>query len=143
MGQISLSGFTMFKVPVFSQLAGSPVSIQSTFNLKEPNYIRAHYELESSGGPWLGATATIYYLLYDDFGYKGTFIAIFIFVLISQLIFNNVFNSEKTSFLSILPLMLIYYVWFTTIFSHTILGNWMASFLFSFIIVDIIARFRL
>jgi hypothetical protein len=140
MGQISLSGFTMFKVPVFSQLAGSPVSIQSTFNLKEPNYVRAHYELESSGGPWLGATATIYYLLYDDFGYIGTFIAIFVLVLISQLIFNNVFNSQKTSFLSILPITLVYYIWFTTIFSHSLLGNWMASFLYSFIIVDIVGR---
>jgi oligosaccharide repeat unit polymerase len=142
MGQISLSGITMFKVPVFSQLAGMPISIQSAFNLKEPNYIKSHYELESSGATWIGATATIYYLLYDDFGYKGTFIAIFILVLISQLIFNRVFNREKTSFLSILPITLIYYIWFTTIFSHTIIGNWLASFLFSFIIVDIIGRIK-
>jgi hypothetical protein len=143
MGQISLSGFTMFKVPVFSQLAGTPISIQSTFNLKEPSYIKTHYELESSGAEWVGATATIYYLLYDDFGYTGTFIAIFILVLISQLIFNNVFNSQKTSFLSILPITMVYYIWFTTIFSHNLVGNWMASFLFSSIIVDIIARFKL
>jgi len=142
MGQISLSGFTMFKLPIFSQLAGAPVSIQSTFNLIEPDYIKTHYELESSGATWIGATATIYYLLYDDFGYKGTFIAIFILVLISQLIFNRVFNHEKRSFLSILPITLIYYIWLTTIFSHTIVGNWLASFLFSFIIVDIIGRVR-
>jgi oligosaccharide repeat unit polymerase len=142
MGQISLSGITMFKVPVFSQIAGTPISIQSSFNLKQPNYIETHYELENSGATWIGATATIYYLLYDDFGYKGTFIAIFILVLISQLIFNRVFNREKTSFLSILPITLIYYIWFTTIFSHTIVGNWLASFLFSFIIVDIIGRIK-
>jgi hypothetical protein len=143
MGQITLSGFTMFNIPVFSQLAGTPISIQSTFNLKQPNYVRAHFELESSGADWVGATTTIYFLFFDDFGYKGTFIAIFIWVLITQLIFNNVFHSQKSSFLSILPITLIYYVWFTTIFSHTIVGNWMASFLFSFIIVDIIARYRL
>jgi|WetSurSiteA1Bulk_404760.scaffolds.fasta_scaffold00805_3 hypothetical protein len=143
MGQISLSGFTMFSIPVFSQLAGAPISIQNTFNLKQPDYTKAHFELESSGAEWIGATATIYFLFYDDFGYKGTFFAILIFVVITQFIFVSVFNNQKTSFLSILPITLVYYVWFTTIFSHSIVGNWMASYLFSFIIVDIAGRFNL
>jgi hypothetical protein len=143
MGQISLSGFTMFKIPVFSQLAGSPISIQSIFNLYEPNVAKAHLDRETGGFLWSGATATVYYPLYDDFGHRGTFIAIFVFVLVSQIIFNNVFKKPKVSFISILPLALIYFLWFNTIFSHTIIGNWMASYLYSFAIIDFIGWFNL
>lgn len=142
LGQISLSGFTLFSMPIFSQLAGTPISIQSTFNLYVPNPTKAHYDRVAEGYLWEGATATVFYLLYDDFGYKGTYIAIFIFALISQLIFNNLFNSHKTSFLSILPITLVYYLWFSTIFSHHIVGNWMAPYLYSFLIIDIIGRLK-
>jgi hypothetical protein len=141
-GQISLSGFTMFKIPVFSQIAGAPICIQSTFNLYEPSSIKDHYDRVAEGFEVAGATATVYYLLYDDFGYKGTYFAIFIFSLITQMIFNNVFNSHKTSFLSILPITLVYYLWFSTIFSHNIVGNWIAPYLYSFLAVDIIGRFK-
>ena len=138
MGQICLSGFTTFKIPVFSQLAGSPISIQSVFNLYEPEVVRAHIEREESGFLWVGATATLFLPLYDDFGYKGTFIAIFVLILFTQLIYNNIFSLNKVHFLSILPLVLIYYVWYNSIFSHHILGNWISSYFYSFLIIDII-----
>jgi hypothetical protein len=143
LGQISLSGFTMFKIPVFSQLAGTPISIQSIFDLYKPDVVKASHERETEEALWADTTATVYYLLYDDFGYGGTYIAIFVFVLISQLIFNNVFKSHKTSFLSILPFTLVYYLWFTTIFSHTIIGNWMSPYIYSFLIADVIGRIRI
>ena len=142
LGQTSLSGFTMFSVPVVSQLLGTPISIQAAFNLYAPNTILRGLELKKANALWTNTTGTVYILLYEDFGYWGTFIAIFIFVIITQWIFNSIFLKKRTSFLPILPFILIYYFWSQTIFSHVILGNWMSGFIYSFLIADIISSYK-
>jgi hypothetical protein len=138
-GQTSLSGITMLSIPVVSQLLGTPVSIQNIFNLKSPNIVLSTLQLQSSGSLWTNTTATMYFNLYQDFGYWGTFLAIFIFVVITQRIFNNVFIKKRIYFFSILPITLTYYIWSQTIFSHVILGNWMSGFIYTFLLADIIS----
>jgi hypothetical protein len=138
LGQISLSGITMFKVPILSQLTSTPLSIQNAFNLYEPIIIGA----ASEDKLWTNVTGTVYLVLFDDFGYTGTYIAIFLFVLITQSAFNNAFRRQRRSFITLLPFVLIYLIWFTTIFSHVIIGNWMSLYIYSFLIIDVIGRIK-
>jgi hypothetical protein len=141
LGQVSLSGITMFSVPIVSQLLGTPISIQNVFNLYAPNIIIRSSELMRTGALWESTTATVYFLLFEDWGYWGTFIAIFIFVVLTQMIFNNIFHKKKFSFLSILPLTLTYFLWSQTIFSHVILGSWMTAYIYPFLVADIISNY--
>ncbi|MDR3668335.1 MAG: O-antigen ligase [Ignavibacteriaceae bacterium] len=141
LGQVSLSGITMFSVPIASQLLGTPVSIQNVFDLYAPNIIIRSSDLMRTNALWESTTATVYLLLYEDWGYWGTFIAIFIFVIITQLIYNNIFRKKKVTFLSILPLTLVYFLWSQTIFSHVILGSWMTAYIYPYLVADIISNY--
>ena len=139
MGQISLSGFTMFTVPVVSQIVGTPLSIQSIFDLALPNTIEKSVKLESSGALWSHTTGTVYLLLYDDFGFYGVFIVILLFVLYSQYLFNSLFKVKRKYSTSVLPFILVYYLWSQSIFSHHIIGNWISGYLYAFLLLDLIS----
>jgi oligosaccharide repeat unit polymerase len=142
LGQTSLSGITMFSIPVLSQLMGTPISIQNAFKLDAPNTVLRSQERKKAGAMWVNTTATVYFNLYEDFGYVGTFIVIFIFVIISQITFNSVFLKKRVSFLAILPLTITYFLWSQSIFSHVIIGNWTTAFIYPFILADIIGSYK-
>ena len=141
LGQNTFSCFLSFSVPVFSQIAGFPVSIQHLFNLKEMNVAKGN--LEAIGDDWANTTRTVFYVLYIDFGYVGVFYIIFVFVVLSQYFYDRVYFGHKQSIFFIVPLLIVYKLWINTIFSNHLAGNWLAGYLYTYLIFDVLNNYSL
>ena len=136
-GQTTFASFTLFKVPVVSQLTGSDISLQSIFDLKDPNPIKN--KLKDNEKQGIGLTATVYFILYDDFGYWGTFIAIILFTIYSERQYVKLFKIRIIrNFWQILPFIVVYKLWTVTYFSHHLSSTWLNSFIYPVLIIDFV-----
>ncbi len=138
MGEKTFSFILFYNIPFISQLFNSPIGIASYYNLKLPESV----ELGSRGLEWENTTATIYLSLYDDFGYYGTFFAIFIFCILTEYFFVRFVKAENNQYLlSMFPFAIFLYLWTQSIFSHHTVGSWMGSIFYQYLILDILNYF--
>jgi hypothetical protein len=138
MGQTTFSFITDFSLPVVSQIMGERITIQKEFNLKDVDPVRNSTRVADLNLPGSSITATVYYILYDDFGYYGVFIITFFFVGFTQKLYRNVFIHSNSNFWSVILFIAVYDLWTKTIFSHQLSGSWFNAFLYPVLFIEIV-----
>lgn len=130
--------FTFVKnasIPFITQFFGTSISLESIFHLGRNDVAK----VDLSDLEWSNTTATVYLVLYDDFGYYGTFVAIFIFALVTQFFFERFYlKNHKTYISTIFMYTMLIYLWSNSIFSHHISDNWLLTFYYYFLMVDLL-----
>lgn len=138
-GRKTLQGITFFEIPFLSRIVGTPTSLSALLELHESDKANKSQFDEMYLG-WENTTATVYIGVYDDFGYLWTFAVILLFVILSQIIFIKFINSPTKSFISVFPYYLVLFLWFNSIFSSEIFGNWIGNKLLAFLIIHLMVR---
>ncbi len=138
MGEKTFSFILFYNIPFISQLFNAPVGLASYYGFKLPEAV----ELGARGLEWENTTATIFLNVYDDFGYYGTFVAIFIFCFLTELVFVRFVLAENDHYLlSMFPFAIFLYLWTQSIFSHHTTGSWMGTLFYQYLILDILNYF--
>jgi len=137
-GRKTFSFILDFNIPILSQISGKELSLRSLLKLKDIDTVRSTIEAFRRKLPGPSITATVYYVLYDDFGYYGVFLITFIFVGVTELLFRNLFIRKMTSFWSIILFIAIYKLWSSTIFSHHLTGAWFNGYLYPILLIEIL-----
>lgn len=104
---------TNLNIPLSSQI-GLNTNIGSLLQIEEVKKAKAR------GAERI--TATVYFNLYDDLGYKGAFVAIFIFSLFTQFMFYRIVNQQINHIIALALYMFTYGLWQSSWFHH-ILGT--------------------
>jgi hypothetical protein len=76
-------------------------------------------------------------LIYDDFGYFGTFVFIILLVWISQIVYVNWFVKTHKGFMSIFPIFMIWCFWTNTNFDPYFASSFM-PIVYVFLLIDFI-----
>lgn len=138
MGQTTFSFITDFSLPVVSQIMGERITLQKEFNLKDVDPVRNSAKAADLNLPGSSITATVYYILFDDFGFYGVFIITFLFVGFTQRLYRNIFLKNNYNFWYIILFIAVYKQWTQTIFSHQLSGSWFNAFLYPILIIEIV-----
>lgn len=136
MGQTTFSFITDFSIPVVSQILGERITIQKEFHLKDVDPIRNSTKAADLNLPGASITATVYYILYNDFGFYGVFIITFLFVGFTQKLYRNLFTRPRYNFWYIIIFIAVYKQWSMSIFSHQLSGSWFNAFLYPILIIE-------
>lgn len=139
-GKNTFACVTQFNVPVISQLTRHKISIENLFGLEYADGLKATQEAKEANIIGFSITATVYYVLYKDFGFWGTLFMIFIFVGITQKIFEQLFFKNNYNFWSIIFFLAIYKLWTQTFFSHHLNGAWFNGFLYPIFIIEVLNK---
>jgi len=131
-GKITLQGLTYFKVPFVSQILGE-FSIRSLLDIP---VTLLPYRPDNLYGGWSGTTSTVFINIYDDYGYTWSFFIILLFVLASQFFFIRMFRIPSKRIMFLFPHIVIYYLWYNSIFSHHLYGNWLTNWFLSYLFFD-------
>jgi hypothetical protein len=128
----------------FSGALKASVPLSSTFglNLNVGNLIGINkiYQIQDimySDREWKETTFTSYMLIYDDFGYFGTFVFIILLVWISQIVYVNWFVKTHKGFMSIFPIFMIWCFWTNTNFDPYFASSFM-PIVYVFLLIDFI-----
>jgi oligosaccharide repeat unit polymerase len=140
-GQNTFSFITNFNVPVVSQLYRTQISLQSAFKLKYMDTVKSTMEGKQQGIIAHSITATVFMVLYTDFGFWGTLLFIFFFVGLTQFLFKRLFFKNNTSFWAIILFIVVYRLWTQTFFSHHLNGVWLNSYIYPLILLEILRVF--
>lgn len=81
--------FRKIKVPFVSQMIGYSISYENIFGIQQITTNRLAKEKEQ----WGNTTTTVFFPIIDDYGYYGSLIVIFIFVLFTQYVFVRIFRT--------------------------------------------------
>ena len=117
------------------------MSLKTAFNLKDIDPVRAGIERMKKNLPGASITATVYYVLYDDFGYFGVFVITFLFVWLTEKLYRNLFIKRHYTFWSIILFIAVYKLWTSTIFSHHLSGAWFNGYFYPILIIEFINYF--
>jgi hypothetical protein len=139
-GQSTFAFLTHFNVPIISQLLGVNISLQNLFGLEYVDPVKNTVDALNNSIQAHSITPTVFYILVQDFGFYGTFISIFLFVGLTQYLYDNLFLKYNKSFWSIILFVAIYKLWTLTFFSHHLLGAWMNSLIYPLIIIDLLNK---
>jgi oligosaccharide repeat unit polymerase len=135
LGEKTFSFILFFNIPFISQLYNAPIGLASYYGFKLPEAV----ELGARGLEWENTTATIFLNVYDDFGYYGTFIAIFVFCFLTEFVFTRFVLADNDNYLiSMFPFAIFLYLWTQSIFSHHTVGSWMGTLFYQYLILDIL-----
>ncbi len=135
MGEKTFSFILFFNIPFISQLYNAPIGLASYYGFKLPEAV----ELGARGLEWENTTATIFLNVYDDFGYYGTFVAIFVFCFLTEIVFSRFVLADNDNYLiSMFPFAIFLYLWTQSIFSHHTVGSWMGTLFYQYLILDIL-----
>jgi len=126
-----------FNVPVISQLLGQNMSLANLFDIEYKSNVKSTQENIAAGVRGDSITATVYILLFKDFGFWGTLISIFIFVGFTQKIFERLFFRKNVDFWSIIFFLAIYKLWTLTFFNHHLNGAWFNGYLYPILFVEV------
>ena len=138
-GTQTFSFLLQYKVPIITQMLGYELSLQNLLGLKKQSTIASTIASEEDKKKDASITATVFLVLRNDFGFRGTIIAIFLFVFFTQLIYERLFiKKSNKGFFSIFVFVVVYWLWTQTFFNHHIIGSWLNGYLYPFLIVQII-----
>lgn len=138
-GKKTLQGITKFELPYLSRIVGTSTSLGSILNIDKESKVGATEFNEMYVG-WSNTTSTVFIQIYDDYGFYWSFLVIFLFVILSQYIFIKFLETKSSSYLIVFPYFIILFLWFNSIFSSEILGNWLGIKIFSFFIIHILLK---
>lgn len=137
-GHRTLDGLRYFEVPIVSNIAG--VSISPNLFLPDKKEVPKLIGEERESLLWSNTTATVYRLIIDDYGYFGAFIAIILFVILTQIVLIKFIKHGIRNLMYVVPFYLAHILWFDSIFSHHLSGDWFSMALFPFVIVVYVIR---
>ncbi len=141
LGRKTFSFVLDFNVPVISQIIGHDISLKNIFNLKDIDTVRGTIQAKKRNLPESSITATVYYVLFDDFGYYGVFLITFLFVGLTEKLYRNLFEKQNYNFWSIILFIAIFKLWTSTIFSHHLTGAWFNGFLYPILLIELAGYF--
>lgn len=145
MGRRTFSFILDFNVPIFSQILGKDLSLKTLFGMKDLDTVRGTVAAIKKKKPGPSITATVFFPLYDDFGFYGVFCLTFLFVAFTERLYRNLFVRFNINFLSIILFIAVYKLWSSTIFSHHLTGAWFNEFLYPILLIELMnlfAKFR-
>lgn len=130
----SLAIITDFSIPFSSMLGGDKYTFGKLFGIERRKYkyddtLAAH-----------SITASVYFNLIDDFGYTGTFIAIILFTLYTQLLYKKLFNKSYTSLTSLAWYFFIFKLWQSSYFNHVLSSITIFSIFVPFLLTDLLQK---
>ena len=137
LGRRTFSFFLDFNVPIISQLMGEGFSLKSIFNMKDIDVVRSNIEASRRRLQEPNITATVYFVLYDDFGYYGVFIITFLFVGLTEKLFRALFTRKHSNFWFIIVFVAVYKLWTLTAFSHHLTGPWFNLYFYPVILIEV------
>lgn len=130
-GTKSFGGILKFQIP-FSNLIGLNFKLG---DLVGKEYVYNLQDIMYSDRPFSVCTSSSFMILYDDFGFEGTLVVIFLLVFITQRIFIKLFLKNNYNFISIIPIFLIWAFWSNTIFDSYFASNFIV-YLYPFMVLD-------
>jgi len=136
LGQKTFNFITAFNIPVISQLFRKNVSLENIFHLKHEDNVTRTMESKELGLPGFSITATVYLILFDDFGFYGVFIITFLFVGFTQKLYRDLFLKNHNDFWSIILFIAVYKLWMATFFNHHLTGAWFNTYLYPILIIE-------
>jgi oligosaccharide repeat unit polymerase len=141
MGQFTFQFITTYNIPVVSQILKSEINLASLLNLKTVNTSLATYNAESNKSHSI--TASVFFVLYDDFGFEGSLGVIICFVLITNIIFNRFIQGEILSFYSLFILIFLFDLWKYSWFSHHLNGAIFNPYFYSVFILYVLRKLNI
>ena len=140
-GEKSFGGIIFFELPGAGFLHLKKASMGELLGLKRFSEKEMHTYLFSINARLASGVTSTYLLIYDDFGWIGSFFVIFFIVFLSHLIFVNWFNHNHSTFFSIYFLLLINTFWAFSIFTRPFLSGDVKTYLLGILIIEIIRLF--
>lgn len=141
MGQFTFQFITTYNIPLISQISKSEFNLASLLNLKTVNNTLATYN--SGYNKFNSITASVFFVLYDDFGFEGSLLVIFCFVLITNIIFNRFIQGEILSFYSLFILIFLFDLWKYSWFSHHLNGSIFNPYFYSVFILYLLRKLNI
>lgn len=137
-GQYTFQFITKFNLPIASQLLKEEINLANFFNLK---YVDNHIANINAQGLYAATiTATVYFILYDDFGFYGSLVIIFLFTFFTQRVYIGFIKGKINGFYSIIIILFLFDLWKYTWFSHHLNGTIFNPYLYSALILYIIKK---
>lgn len=135
-GQKTFSGILFLEIPFAGAIGIRDVSIGDVFGVERYSMKKMVLELQDRNRAFSGACSSMYLLIYDDFGYVGTFIVIFLFVVLTQLVYVKWFETPNKSFFSLYFLLLFFILWSNSIFDPVFSSGHVRTILYSVILIQ-------
>lgn len=126
-GQKTFAGVLFFRIPFAGTIGLKNTSVGEFFGLEEYSMKKMFLDLQSKNALHFSTVSSIYLLFYDDYGYWGTFLFLFILVWITQLVYVSWFNSPHDSFFSIYIIYLFFVLWSNSIMDPVFAGGFVKS----------------
>jgi len=137
MGRYTFQFITTYNLPVVSQIIGSEINLASVLNLKKVDSNLANIKSKSNNTIHPGITATVFLVLYDDFGFNGSLIVLLFFIILTNRTFNKFLSNDINNFFSIIIWLFIFDLWKMTWFSHHLNGPIFNPYLYSAILLSL------
>jgi hypothetical protein len=141
-GQYTFQFITTVNIPILSQILGIDFNLANLFNLKT---IRTTERANSNADmDYEGrfTTASVFLILFDDFGFIGTIVSIVLFTFFTQYIFASLFFSNINTFFNLILYLFIFTLWRDSWMSHHLNGTMLNAYVYSGIIIHFINKIR-
>jgi oligosaccharide repeat unit polymerase len=130
-GEKTFAGVLFFQIPLAGTIGLKNSSVGEFFGLEEYSMKKMFLDLQSQNALHFSTVSSIFLLFYDDYGYWGTFIFLFILVWVTQLVYVFWFNSVHKSFFSIYIMFLFFVLWSNSIMDPVFSTGFLRSCLLS------------
>lgn len=130
-GEKTFAGILFFRIPFAGTLGMKNSSVGEMLNIEEYSMKKMFLELQSQNARHFSTVSSIYLLFYDDFGYLGTFVFIFLMVGLTQFVYFRWFGSTHKSLFSIFYMLLFLMLWSNSIMDPVFATGFFRSTLFS------------
>ncbi|MFT7033687.1 MAG: hypothetical protein ACJA2S_002195 [Cyclobacteriaceae bacterium] len=140
LGQYTFQVITTYNLPIVSQVLRSEINLATLLDLKKIDNNIANENSKSIDLANAGITSTVFYVLYDDFGFYGSLAVIVLFIFFTQNIFNKLLTSDIRGFYSIVLWVFIFDLWKYTWFSHHLNGPIFNSYLYAAVVLFLLNK---
>jgi oligosaccharide repeat unit polymerase len=141
MGQYTFQFITLFNIPVLSQVFKTDLNLANALDLKTVNTRLGTLEAEKNGLKAHSTTATVFFVLYDDFGLFGSLIVIVIFAVFTSRIYNKLLQRDINGYFSLIVWLFLFDLWKNTWFSHHLNGSIFNPYLYSAILLYFVNKY--
>ncbi len=136
-GRKTFSGVLSWQLPFFG-LFGIKASLGNIFDIETYSMKTMFLELQQRNALFFSSVATMYLLLYDDFGFWGTIFFCFFLVLITQLLYWRWFLSDHKNFFSLYLLLIFFWLWSNSIFDPVFATGYVKTLFYSCLCLEVI-----
>lgn len=140
MGQYTFQTITRFNIPGLSTIFAYDMNLANILGLKIFDHTTTAILFMNNKTEGATTTASVYQVLFDDFGYWGTLLAIVIFAFFTQVVFVNLFTKPIKSLWSLVIFLFVFGLWKDSWMSHHLNGPVIAKYVYAAFYISVFNR---